>query len=102
MALTSFNKDITPPHLEIMKQLEEAGTLHITEVGEILQIAEPQMTHLIDKLVDLGLVKRQTGTGDRRTINIVLTSKGKTTLEERDGQYFLPYHFWLFSSFPLQ
>lgn len=44
------------------------------------------MTHLINKLVDLDLVKRQTGTADRRTINIRLTSKAKTTLEEHDSR----------------
>ena len=85
-ALTSFNKDIAPPHFEIMKLLQEAGTLHIAEIAERLQIAGPQMTHLIDKLVDLDIVERQTGTADRRTINITLTSKGKTTLEEHNSR----------------
>ena len=84
-ALTSFNEDIAPPHFEIMKLLEEAGTLHIAEIGERLQIARPQMTHLIDKLVDLGIVERQISPPDRRMINIILTNKGKTILEEHDS-----------------
>jgi len=85
-AMTSFKEDITPPHFEIMKQLEEVGPLHITEIGERLYIARPQMTHLIDKLVDLDLVERQTGTADRRTINIMLTNKARATLEEHDSR----------------
>ena len=84
-ALTSFDKDIAPPHFEIMKLLEEAGTLHVAEIGERLQIARPQMTHLIDKLVDLDIVERQIGTSDRRTINIMLTNKGETILEKHDS-----------------
>ena len=84
-ALTSFKEDIAPPHFEIMKLLEEAGTLHVAEIGERLQIARPQMTHLIDKLVDLDIVERQTGTEDRRIINIMLTNKGKTILKEHDS-----------------
>jgi DNA-binding MarR family transcriptional regulator len=84
-ALTSIKEDIEPPHFEIMKLLEEAGMLHVAEIGERLQIARPQMTHLIDKLVDLHIVERQTGTADRRMINITLTSKGKTILEEQDS-----------------
>ncbi len=84
-ALTSFDEDISPLHFEIMKLLEEAGTLHIAEIGERLQIARPQMTHLIDKLVDSDIVERQTGTADRRTINIMLTNKGKTVLGKRDS-----------------
>lgn len=78
--------DISPLHFEIMKLLEGEGRLNITEIGEKLQIAKAQMTHLIDKLVDVGMVERQTGKDDRRMINIVLTGKGKTILEEQ-GSY---------------
>jgi len=84
-ALTSLNEDIAPPHFEIMKLLEEAGILHVAEIGERLQIARSQMTHLIDKLVDLDIVERQTDTEDRRMIDITLSDKGKTILKEHDG-----------------
>jgi DNA-binding MarR family transcriptional regulator len=79
-----INLDISPVHFGIMKQLYEAGTLHVAEIGERLQIARPQMTHLINKLVDLEIVERHTDKTDRRMINIVLTDKGKTILEEHD------------------
>lgn len=84
-ALVNTKVDISPPHFEIMKLLGEAGTLHTCEIGERLQIARAQMTHLIDKLVDVGIVKRQMDTADRRMTNIVLTAKGKTTIEEHDS-----------------
>ena len=85
MALINMDMAISPIHIGIMKQLDEAGTLHVAEIGERLQIARPQMTHLIDKLADLGIVKRHTDKTDRRMINIVLTDKGKTTLKEHDS-----------------
>jgi len=81
-ALTKIDVDISPLHFEIMKLLEEAGTLHVAEIGERLQIAKAQMTHLLDKLVELNIIERQNSTSDRRTINIMLTDKGKATLEE--------------------
>jgi len=84
-ALANINVDISPLHFEIMKLLDEAGTLHIAEIGERLHIARPQMTHLIDKLVDLDIVERQIETTDRRMINVTLTHKGKTTIEEHDS-----------------
>lgn len=83
--LANIEMDISVLHFEIMKLLEGTGTLNITEIGEKLQIARPQMTHLIDRLVDLQMVERQSGKDDRRVTNIVLTSKGKTTLEEQDS-----------------
>ena len=84
-ALADIDVDISPLHFEIMKLLDEAGTLHIAEIGERLHIARPQMTHLIDKLVDLDIVERQIETTDRRMINVTLTHKGKTTIEEHDS-----------------
>jgi DNA-binding MarR family transcriptional regulator len=83
-ALINMDVDILPVHIGIMKQLYEAGTLHVAEIGDRLYIARPQMTRLIDKLADQGIVERHTDTADRRMVNILLTEKGKTTLEEHD------------------
>lgn len=84
--VTSFKEDIAPPHFQIMKLLEEAGTLHVAEIGERLQIARPQMTHLIDRLVDLDIVERETNEEDRRMLNIRLKDKGKSIVKARDKQ----------------
>ncbi|HEY96157.1 MAG TPA: MarR family transcriptional regulator [Dehalococcoidia bacterium] len=84
--VTSFKEDIAPPHFQIMKLLEEVGTLHVAEIGERLQIARPQMTHLIDRLVELDIVERETNEEDRRMLNIKLKNKGKTIIKERDKQ----------------
>jgi DNA-binding MarR family transcriptional regulator len=82
MAMAHIREDISPAHFEIMKTLDEAGTLHVTEIGERLQIPKPQMTHLIDRLVFLDMVERQPDVSDRRIINITLTSKGRTLLKK--------------------
>jgi DNA-binding MarR family transcriptional regulator len=84
-ALDSMNMDISPLHFEIMRLLKEDGTLHIAEIGERLQVARAQMTHLIDKLAELEMVERQADSADRRVTNIVLTSKGNTFLKEHGG-----------------
>ena len=84
-ALDNMNIDVSPLHFEIMRLLKEDGTLHITEIGERLQVARAQMTHLIDKLVKLEMVERQTDSIDRRVTNIVLTDKGGAFLEEHGG-----------------
>ena len=69
--LAGVEADINLPHFEIMRVLREGGTLHVAEIAEKLQIAKAQMTHLIDRLVELGLVARQLCDTDRRTLNIV-------------------------------
>jgi DNA-binding MarR family transcriptional regulator len=83
--LDDYNQDIKLLHVEIMHVLKDEGTMHPAKIGEKLFIAKAQMTHLIDKLVELGFVKREMCSDDRRTINISLTEKGLKTLEEQDN-----------------
>lgn len=82
--LADSNLDIKLLHIEIMHVLKDEGTMHPAKIGEKLLIAKAQMTHLIDKLVELGFVKREMCADDRRTLNISLTEKGLKTLEEQD------------------
>jgi DNA-binding MarR family transcriptional regulator len=83
--LADINVDIKFPHFEIMTVLKEEGTLHVAEIGEKLQIAKAQMTHLIDKLVELGMVDRNIDNSDRRTINITLTEKGAAFMKNHEN-----------------
>ncbi|UCC15928.1 MAG: MarR family transcriptional regulator [Dehalococcoidales bacterium] len=81
-ALTDIGADITPHHFEIIRLLMEGGTMHVAEIGQRLEISRAQMTHLIEKLVELGIVERQPDNRDRRIINISLTQQGISLLEE--------------------
>jgi MarR family 2-MHQ and catechol resistance regulon transcriptional repressor len=83
--LADTDVDIKLLHFEIMRVLQEEGTLHPAKIGERLLIAKAQMTHLIDKLVERDFVKREMDSTDRRTLNITLTEKGKKVLEEQDN-----------------
>lgn len=83
-AFSHIEHDISLPHLEIMKVLLDEGSLHIAEIGEKLQIPKPQMTHLVDRLENLGIASRQPDENDRRITNINLTSKGQQILAELD------------------
>jgi DNA-binding MarR family transcriptional regulator len=82
ITLADIDVAITPHHFEIIRLLEEEGTLHVVEIGEKLQIAKAQMTKLIDKLVELNLVAREADAADRRTINISLSNQGKKIIAE--------------------
>jgi len=83
--LADTDVDIKLLHFEIMRVLQEEGTLHPAKIGERLLIAKAQMTYLIDKLVEKDFVIREMDPTDRRTLNITLTEKGKKVLEEQDN-----------------
>ena len=81
--LEGIQKEISRPHHSIIATLDESGILPISEIGKRTFITKPQMTHLVDKLIRLGLVERLLDTKDRRRINLMLTNKGKIVLDER-------------------
>jgi DNA-binding MarR family transcriptional regulator len=84
-ALNGLSIDISPLHFEVMRLVNKEGTLKITEIGERLQLARAQMTHLIDRLVETGMVVRQADSADRRVTNIVITPEGNAFLEKHGG-----------------
>lgn len=83
--LADTNLDIKSLHFEIMHVLKNEGTLHPAEIGEKLLVAKAQMTHLIDKLVELDFVKREMCPDDRRTVNLTLTEDGRKMMDEQDS-----------------
>jgi DNA-binding MarR family transcriptional regulator len=85
-ALADIDVDITPLHFEILRLLEKEGKLHVAEIGEKLQVAKAQMTHLMERLADLNMIERKTDIADRRTINITLTGQGRAFLDEHKNR----------------
>jgi len=67
---------VTPAQAEALRVLAERAPLSLSELGGLL-ICETggSPSRLVDRLVAIGLVSRDTGT-DRRSIRLELTSKG--------------------------
>jgi len=69
-------------HYTVLKQLEGNKQLYVTEFVHKLGITKPQMTSLIDKLIQMGYVNRTNDIHDRRKIYISLTQEGMKTIDE--------------------
>jgi DNA-binding MarR family transcriptional regulator len=88
-----FNGDPGDPALaplrnqtyQILRILERSGPLPVSAIGKRLFLAKQNMTTLIDKLMNDGLVERRSDTKDRRSINIFITEKGIQFLKESVG-----------------
>ena len=70
-------------HFQIMTVLNEDGMMPISEVGKKLFISTPNMTKLLNKLIEEEMVERIPDKNDRRIINIDLTEKGHSYLDEK-------------------
>lgn len=58
----------------------ESGPLYMQEVAEHLNVANSTITRSVDRLVARGLVERQMGGRDRRSVQIRLTESGRALL----------------------
>ena len=78
-----FDKNsLNHSHFQIMAVLKKSGKLPISEVAKQLFISTPNMTKLLNKLIDEDMIERIPDEKDRRIINIKLTEKGNNYLED--------------------
>ena len=75
--IKNLKVDFSHQHFAILKLLEGKKQLFITEFVDALGITKPQMTALIEKLIQLDYAYRTTDNNDRRKIYISATEKGK-------------------------
>jgi MarR family 2-MHQ and catechol resistance regulon transcriptional repressor len=61
----------------ILKNLTERGSLPMIELANINMVTQGWITGVVDKLEELGYVKRERSDTDRRVINITVSNKGK-------------------------
>jgi DNA-binding MarR family transcriptional regulator len=81
MNLGGFADNLTRLHLAVMGELGQAS-MTMSELANALMMPKPQLTHLVNPLVPLGIVERRPDEKDRRVINLVLTKSGRVLLEE--------------------
>lgn len=80
--LLNFNLELPKNQSMVLGVLYEEKSLPISEIGKKLEISKPQMTVIIDKLIEEDLVERIPDKKDRRVINVNLTTKGKKHLHK--------------------
>lgn len=81
--VVSSNKEITRSHVSLMRFLKMDGPCKMSNIGKMLYMSKPNITVLVEKLVDFNMVKRTLDENDRRVIYIELTDIGCNFLEER-------------------
>jgi len=75
------NDHATPlSHVQVLSLLGETGALSVSEISRKVCIVKPNITPLVDRLVEEGLVDRLRDTEDRRVVNIVLLDAGREKL----------------------
>ena len=76
--------DTTLPRFDVMSALSRAPNgLKMNELSSALRVSNGNVTGIVDRLVDNGLVQREAVQGDRRAHLISLTALGVTTFDDQ-------------------
>ncbi len=78
---------ITATQYNVLRILRGAGSegLCRNEVGERLVTAVPDVTRLLDRMEQMGLISRERGTADRRFVTTRLSRKGSDLVNKLDA-----------------
>jgi DNA-binding MarR family transcriptional regulator len=76
---------ISMAHLQTLWILQEHGPQPMTHLADLLGVAMPNATGIIDRMEQRGLVLRLRDGADRRVVTVRQTAEGARTVEEMDG-----------------
>lgn len=68
---------LTIPQIVILDYLAERGPCKMSELAKVLNFSMSAVTAIVDKMIELKLVKREHSSKDRRVINIIMLHKGR-------------------------
>jgi MarR family 2-MHQ and catechol resistance regulon transcriptional repressor len=90
-AYTTFSREVagrvaeyglTTPQFGILEALHHLGPLPLGELAGKLLVTGGNVTYVMDRLEEQGLVERERSDGDRRIVNARLTEKGRALIRE--------------------
>lgn len=67
-------------HVQVLSMLSETGSMSVSEISTRLGIAKPNITPLVDRLIEDALVDRIRDTNDRRVVNVIILDAGREKL----------------------
>ncbi len=76
---------ISMAHLQTLWILQEHGPLPISHLADLLGVADPNATGIIDRMEQRGLVERLRDGADRRVVIVAQTAEGARAVEAIDG-----------------
>jgi DNA-binding MarR family transcriptional regulator len=85
---TAFLRDhgLTPSQYNVLRILRGAGDAGLgrNEIGERMIDRAPDITRMLDRMEQAGLVHRERSTTDRRCVPTVLTAEGRAIVDALD------------------
>lgn len=84
---------LTPIQFMVLKFVDKSPAIGVSELADCLFIGNSATSGIVDRLVKLGMITRERGERDRRSVILKMTSKGEELLQqahERREQVLMP------------
>jgi DNA-binding MarR family transcriptional regulator len=75
---------VSATQLHVLYMLDSEGTKSMTVLADALGVTLPNVTGIVDRMVERGLVERVRDEGDRRVVAVRTTAEGRNVLQEID------------------
>lgn len=69
-------------YAQVLATLSIEESMTVTAISERFDIAKPNITPLIDRMIEAGYVKRVRNTTDRRVVHVFILDKGREKVTE--------------------
>jgi DNA-binding MarR family transcriptional regulator len=73
---------LTGPQLLVLREASRLSGASISALARGVDLSQPTVSGIIDRLERRGMVRRARGTGDRRTVMVAVTPEGGRTLRD--------------------
>lgn len=77
-----FPLHLSPNNFQVLLLLHDVRSSTVSDLSKQLNVSRPNMTPLLDKLVEHGLADRQSCDSDRRVVNVAITEEGDAFCEQ--------------------
>ncbi len=77
-------RTISSTQRHVLLLLDSEGPMTMSRIAEQLDVSLPNVTGIVERMVDHGLVARIRSDDDRRIVSVAVTDAGRQTVEEID------------------
>lgn len=81
----AIHREVSMPQLYLLINLQEHGSLTVSEMADVLGVSAPSTSAIIDRMEERELVTRVRDEVDRRVVHVAISERGRKMVDELAG-----------------
>ena len=78
--------NLAVPHIVVLDMLSSKKSCTMGELARTMDLTMSAATGIVDRMIELGLVKRERSASDRRVVRVTLLKKGSDLMRKINGE----------------